>query len=78
MLLLLRTSVAGANMSKGMSNIQPKMQEIQEKYKDDPKKLSEETMKLLKKEGIYSYYYNMQFEGLESDFGDSKVPSYEF
>jgi YidC/Oxa1 family membrane protein insertase len=38
-------------MSKGMSNIQPKMQEIQEKYKDDPQKLSEETMKLLKKEG---------------------------
>ena len=27
------------------------MQEIQEKYKADPKKLSEETMKLLKKEG---------------------------
>lgn len=50
-LLLLKNSVAGANMSKGMSNIQPKMQEIQEKYKDDPKKLSEETMKLLKKEG---------------------------
>lgn len=49
--LLLKNSVAGANMSKGMSNIQPKMQEIQEKYKDDPKKLSEETMKLLKKEG---------------------------
>lgn len=38
-------------MSKGMSNIQPKMQELQDKYKDDPKKLSEETMKLLKKEG---------------------------
>ena len=34
-----------------MSSIQPKMEEIQEKYKDDPKKLSEETMKLLKKEG---------------------------
>lgn len=50
-LLLLRNSMAGANMSKGMSNIQPKMEEIQEKYKDDPKKLSEETMKLLKKEG---------------------------
>ncbi len=49
--LLLRNAIAGANMSKGMSNIQPKMQEIQEKYKDDPKKLSEETMKLLKKEG---------------------------
>lgn len=38
-------------MSKGMSNIQPKMQEIQDKYKDNPQKLSEETMKLLKKEG---------------------------
>lgn len=50
-LLLLRNSMAGANMSKGMSNIQPKMEELQEKYKDDPKKLSEETMKLLKKEG---------------------------
>lgn len=49
--LLLRNAIAGANMSKGMSNIQPKMQELQEKYKDDPKKLSEETMKLLKKEG---------------------------
>ncbi|MBR4568044.1 membrane protein insertase YidC [bacterium] len=34
-----------------MSNIQPKMQEIQDKYKDNPQKLSEETMKLLKKEG---------------------------
>lgn len=50
-LLLLRNSIAGANMSKGVSNIQPKMEELQEKYKDDPKKLSEETMKLLKKEG---------------------------
>ena len=37
-------------MSKGMSNIQPKMEALQEKHKDDPKKLSEETMKLLKKE----------------------------
>ena len=27
------------------------MQELQEKYKDDPKKLSEETMKLLMKDG---------------------------
>ena len=49
-LLLLRNAIAWANMSKGMSNIQPKMQEIQEKYKDDPQRLSEETMKLLKKE----------------------------
>lgn len=51
-LLLLRNSLAGANMSKGMSNMQPKMEALQEKYKDDPKKLSEETMKLLKKEGV--------------------------
>lgn len=50
-LLLLKNSLAGANMSKGMSNIQPQMEKLQEKYKDDPKKLSEETMKLLKKEG---------------------------
>lgn len=50
-LLLLRNSLAGMNMSKGMSNMQPKMEALQEKYKDDPKKLSEETMKLLKKEG---------------------------
>ena len=50
-LLLLKNTLAWAKMSKGMSNIQPKMQEIQEKYKDNPQKLSEETMKLLKKEG---------------------------
>ncbi len=50
-LLLLRNSIAWANMSKWMSNIQPKMQELQEKYKEDPQKLSEETMKLLRKEG---------------------------
>lgn len=49
-LLLLRNAIAWANMSKGMSSIQPKMQELQEKYKDNPEKLSEETMKLLKKE----------------------------
>ena len=50
-LLLLKNTLAWAKMSKGMSNIQPKMQEIQDKYKDNPQKLSEETMKLLKKEG---------------------------
>ena len=38
-------------MQQSMGDIQPKMQELQEKYKDDPKKLSEETMKLLKKDG---------------------------
>lgn len=51
-LLLLKPSLAGNNMQKHMTDLQPKMQEIQEKYKDDPKKLSEETMKLLKTQGM--------------------------
>lgn len=38
-------------MGAGMSKIQPKMEEIQKKYADNPEKISEETMKLLKKEG---------------------------
>jgi YidC/Oxa1 family membrane protein insertase len=50
-LLLLKPSMAGAKMQQSMGWLQPKMQEAQEKYKDDPKKLSEETMKILKKEG---------------------------
>lgn len=50
-LLMLRNTLAWTKMSNGMTSIQPKMQELQDKYKDDPKKLSEETMKLLKKEG---------------------------
>jgi len=37
-------------MQKWMSDLQPKLQEIQEKYKDEPKKLSEETMKVFKKD----------------------------
>ncbi len=49
-LLLIKPSLAGANMQQSMGGLQPKMQAIQEKYKDDPKKLSDETMKLLKKE----------------------------
>lgn len=32
-LLLLRNSIAGANMSKGMSNIQPKMEALQKNTK---------------------------------------------
>lgn len=50
-LLLLKPSMAGTQMQQSMGWLQPKMQELQEKYKDDPKKLSEETMKLLKKDG---------------------------
>ena len=37
-------------MQHGMWNMQPKLAEIQEKYKDDPAKLSQETMKVFKKE----------------------------
>lgn len=50
-LLLIKPSLAGAQMQQSMGGLQPKMQEVQEKYKDDPKKLSEETMKILKKDG---------------------------
>lgn len=49
-LLLLKTTFAGNNAQKEISNFQPKMAEIQERYKDDPSKASEEMMKLLKKE----------------------------
>ena len=50
-LALIKTSVAGANMGAGMSKIQPKMEALHKQYADDPQKLSEETMKVLKKEG---------------------------
>jgi YidC/Oxa1 family membrane protein insertase len=50
-LLMVKQTLAGNDMQKGMSNLQPKLQDIQEKYKDDPKKLSEETMKLFKTDG---------------------------
>ncbi len=50
-LLMIKQSIAGTDMQKGMSKLQPKLQEIQEKYKDDPKKLSEETMKVFKTDG---------------------------
>jgi len=50
-LLMIKQTLAGNDMQKGMSNLQPKLNEIQEKYKDDPKKLSEETMKVFKSDG---------------------------
>jgi YidC/Oxa1 family membrane protein insertase len=50
-LLMIKQTLAGNDMQKGMSNLQPKLTEIQEKYKDDPKKLSEETMKVFKSDG---------------------------
>lgn len=49
--LMIKTTLAGNDMQKGMGALQPKLTEIQEKYKDDPKKLSAETMKLFKTDG---------------------------
>ena len=49
--LMIKQSLAGNDMQKGMWALQPKLNEIQEKYKDDPKKLSEETMKVFKTDG---------------------------
>ncbi len=49
--LMIKTTLAGNDMQKGMGALQPKLAEIQEKYKDDPKKLSAETMKLFKTDG---------------------------
>jgi YidC/Oxa1 family membrane protein insertase len=48
---MIKTTLAGNDMQKGMSNLQPKLNAIQEKYKDDKKKLSEETMKVFKSDG---------------------------
>ena len=50
-LLMVKQTLAGNDMQKGMWALQPKLNEIQEKYKDDPKKLSEETMKVFKTDG---------------------------
>ena len=54
-LLMIKQTLAGNDMQKGMSNLQPKLNEIQEKYKDDPKKLSEETMKVFKSDGKWAF-----------------------
>jgi YidC/Oxa1 family membrane protein insertase len=48
---MVKQTLAGNDMQKGMGALQPKLTEIQEKYKDDPKKLSAETMKLFKTDG---------------------------
>lgn len=50
-LLMVKQTLAGNDMQKGMGALQPKLAEIQEKYKDDPKKLSAETMKVFKTDG---------------------------
>jgi YidC/Oxa1 family membrane protein insertase len=48
---MINITSAWNQMQHGMWELQPKLNEIQEKYKDDPKKLSEETMKVFKKDG---------------------------
>lgn len=54
-LLMVKQTLAGNDMQKGMGALQPKLNEIQEKYKDDPKKLSEETMKVFKTDGKWAF-----------------------
>lgn len=51
-LLLWKVSSNQANMQKGMGNMQEKLKEIQEKYADDPARLSQETMKVMKSDGL--------------------------
>jgi len=48
---MIKQTLAGNDMQKGMSDLQPKLQEIQKKYKDDPQRLSKETMKVFKTKG---------------------------
>ncbi len=50
-LLMIKQTLAGNDMQKGMGALQPKLAEIQEKYKDDPKRVSAETMKVFKSDG---------------------------
>lgn len=49
--IMIKNSMKGANMQKGMANLQPKVEALQKKYENDPQKLSEETLKLFKSEG---------------------------
>ncbi len=59
-LLMVKQTLAGNDMQKGMGALQPKLNEIQEKYKDDPKKLSEETMKVFKTDGKGAFKWCLQ------------------
>ena len=47
-LILLKPTLAGNDVQKHMTDLQPKLKEIQEKYKDDPQKMTEEMMKVMK------------------------------
>ncbi len=59
-LLMVKQTLAGNDMQKGMWALQPKLNAIQEKYKDDPKKLSEETMKVFKTDGKWAFKWCIQ------------------
>lgn len=50
--LLWKVSSNQTQMQKGMGNMQEKLKEIQEKYASDPQRLSQETMKVMKSDGI--------------------------
>lgn len=50
--LLWKVSSNQTQMQKGMGNMQEKLKEIQEKYADDPQRLSQETMKVMKSDGL--------------------------
>lgn len=51
--LMLPSSMAGNDISKHMTDIQPKIAEIQEKHKDNPEKLSQETINLMKTQWMW-------------------------
>lgn len=50
--LLWKVSSNQAQMQKGMGGMQEKLKEIQDKYADDPQRLSQETMKVMKSDGL--------------------------
>lgn len=50
--LLWKVSSNQTQMQKGMGNMQEKLKEVQEKYADDPQRLSQETMKVMKSDGL--------------------------
>ena len=50
--LLWKVSSNQAQMQKGMGNMQEKLKEVREKYADDPQRLSQETMKVMKSDGL--------------------------
>jgi len=50
--LLRKVSSNQAQMQKGMGSMQDKLKEVQEKYADDQQRLAQETMKVMKSDGL--------------------------